>query len=95
LILDLGESYLLKGFTYLPMQARYPSGFIQNYEFQISTDGKIWTSVAKGEFANIANNPILQEVRFDSIEARLIRLKVIKTTDGNSATFAELGILTR
>jgi alpha-L-fucosidase len=95
LILDLGENYHLKGFTYFPMQARYPSGFIQNYEFQISTDGKIWASVAKGEFANIANNPIPQEVRFDSVEARFIRLKAIKTTDGNSATFAELGILTR
>jgi len=77
------------------MQARYPSGFIQSFEFQSSTDGKIWASVAKGEFANIANNPILQEVRFDSVEARFIRLKAIKTTDGNSATFAELGILTR
>jgi len=33
LILDLGENRLLKGFNYLPMQARYPSGFIQSYKF--------------------------------------------------------------
>jgi alpha-L-fucosidase len=95
LALDLGELLQLKGFTYFPMQARYPSGFIQNYEFQISADGKIWKTVSQGEFANIANNPIPQEVRFDSVEAQFIRLKAIKTTDGNSATFAELGILTR
>jgi alpha-L-fucosidase len=95
LTLDLGESISIKGFTYFPMQARYPSGFIQNYEFQVSADGKSWSSISKGEFANIANNPIQQEVRFDSISAQFIRLKAVKTTDGNAATFAELGILTR
>jgi alpha-L-fucosidase len=95
LTLDLGELITIKGFTYIPMQARYPSGFIKNYEFQVSADGKSWSSISKGEFANIANNPIQQEVRFEPISARFIRLKAIQTTDGNAATFAELGILTR
>lgn len=95
LTIDLGETITIIGFTYFPMQARYPSGFIQNYEFEVSADGKSWKSVSKGEFANIANNPIQQEVRFDPVSTRFIRLKAVQTTDGNAATFAELGILTR
>ncbi|MHA7129546.1 alpha-L-fucosidase [Algoriphagus namhaensis] len=92
--IDLGELHALSGFTYLPMQARYPSGFIQNYEFEVSADGENWQAVAKGEFSNIANNPILQEVRFEATPARYIRLISRQTTDGNAATAAEVGVLT-
>ncbi|PZX57886.1 alpha-L-fucosidase [Algoriphagus chordae] len=95
LTLDLGENVSLKGFTYLPMQARYPSGFITNYAFEVSTDGKSWKQVAAGEFSNIVNSPIEQIIRFDEVEARFIRLKASKTADGNAATFAEVGVLTR
>ncbi len=95
LSLDLGESIDLKGFTYLPMQARYPSGFITNYLVEISADGKSWKEIARGEFSNIVNSPIEQQVRFESVSARFIRLKPVKTADGKPATFGEFGILTR
>ncbi len=95
LSLDLGENIELKGFTYLPMQARYPSGFITNYSFEISLDGKSWKEIAAGEFSNIVNSPIEQQVRFGSVSARFIRLKAVKTADGKPATFGEIGILTR
>jgi alpha-L-fucosidase len=77
------------------MQARYPSGFISQYVFEISLDGKIWKEVAKGEFSNIQNSPTVQIIRFDPVDARFIKLKAIKTTDGNAATFGEFGVLTR
>ena len=92
--IDLGENIILEGFSYLPMQARYPSGFIQNYEFEVSMDGENWQAVAKGEFSNIANNPIQQEVGFETTPARYIRLISQQTTDGNAATAAEIGVLT-
>lgn len=95
LLVDLGELLLLKGFSYLPMQARYPSGFIQNFEFQVSVDAQNWETVSQGEFSNIANNPIQQEIRFDPVSARYIRLIATKTSDGNTSTFAELGVLTK
>lgn len=95
LILDLGKEESLKGFTYLPMQARYPSGFISGYEFQVSTDGKSWKTVSRGEFSNIQNSPIEQSVRFEAILAKFIKIKALKTTDGEKATFGEVGILTR
>ncbi|MDP3200555.1 MAG: alpha-L-fucosidase [Algoriphagus sp.] len=95
LVIDLGKEVSLRGFTYLPMQARYPSGFISEYQFEISDDGKKWNTVRRGEFSNIQNSPIEQIVRFDSVQSRFIKLKSLKTTDGNPATFGEFGVLTR
>ncbi|MEB2774754.1 alpha-L-fucosidase [Algoriphagus sp. D3-2-R+10] len=95
LIVDLGETVSLKGFTYLPMQARYPSGFITNYEFEVSPDGKSWTKVSSGEFSNIVNSPIEQTIRFNEVQAKFIRLKAVKTADDNPATIAEIGVITK
>ncbi|HSI77569.1 MAG TPA: alpha-L-fucosidase [Lunatimonas sp.] len=93
-VIDLGSNYGLKGFTYVPMQNRYMSGVVSIYEFHVSLDGRTWTKAAEGEFGNIANSPILQRVPFDPVEARFIRLKAIKTLDGNPASFAEMGVVT-
>ncbi|MEB2778818.1 alpha-L-fucosidase [Algoriphagus sp. C2-6-M1] len=95
LTVDLGGTVSLTGFTYLPMQGRYPSGFITNYVFEVSTDGKSWTIVSSGEFSNIVNSPIEQTIRFDKVKAKFIRLKATKTADDNPATFAEIGVITR
>lgn len=92
---NLGEAVTLTGFTYLPMQARYPSGHITEFVFRVSTDGKNWTEVASGEFANVVNSPIEQEIRFDGVSAKWIELEAIQTADGNPATLAEIGVLTR
>ncbi|MDN3204251.1 alpha-L-fucosidase [Algoriphagus sediminis] len=92
--INLGEELDISGFTYYPMQARYPSGFISKYEFQVSRDGKLWKKVSEGEFSNIQNNPVQQEIRFDVEKARFIRLTAIQTVDNQAATFAEVGIIT-
>ncbi|SEG47887.1 alpha-L-fucosidase [Algoriphagus boritolerans] len=93
--LDLRDEVNLSGFTYLPMQARYPSGYISEYSLEVSLDGKTWKGISKGEFSNIQNSPIEQMVRFDQAAARFIRFKALKTTDRNPATFGEFGVLTR
>ena len=94
-MIDLGEQKDLRGFTYLPMQARWISGFIKEYEFWISRDNQTWTKAASGEFANILNSPILQRVAFDEQKARYIKLKAVKTVDGKPASFAEIGLMTQ
>src|SRR5690606_33459711 len=53
LIIDLGETFTIKGFRYLPDQGHEPKGIITDYEFQASLDGKKWTTSSSGEFANI------------------------------------------
>ena len=95
LVIDLGETYNLRGFTYLPIQERYPFGILTNYEFSVSTDGRNWKSAAKGEFANIVNSRLKQKVDFLKTSGRYIRLKALKV-DGEDmrASFAEIGIIT-
>lgn len=95
LMVELGKNIKLKGFTYTPMQARYPSGIITNYVFEVSENGKSWQQVASGEFSNVVNSPIEQFIRFNETEAKYIRLKAEKTADGNDATFGEVGVLTK
>ena len=95
LTIDLGQKVELKGFTYLPMQARYPSGYIAEYALEVSNDGKAWKRVTQGEFSNIQNSPIEQIIRFDAVNSRFVRLKALRTADGNAATFGEFGVITR
>jgi len=95
IIIDLGEVLTIKGFTYLPMQQRWISGFIQEYEFYTSLDNKKWTLAKEGEFSNILNSPILQRVEFETIEARFIKLESKKTVGGENAAFGEVEVITR
>jgi len=91
--IDLGENQTISGFTYYPMQNRYMSGLVKTFEFHTSTDGENWHKAVAGEFGNIANSPIEQRVEFESLTTRYIRLIAKSTTDGQPASFAEIGIL--
>ncbi|MCL4106760.1 UNVERIFIED_CONTAM: hypothetical protein GTU68_048204 [Idotea baltica] len=95
LVIDLNENLRLLGFTYLPTQQRYPTGFIEKYEFYTSLDGKQWTLAKAGEFGNIVNSPITQRINFEKVEAAYIKLVATKTADGDPASIAELGIITK
>ncbi|WP_417362154.1 alpha-L-fucosidase [Galbibacter sp.] len=93
-IIDLGGVTDLKGFSYTPMQARFPHGIITDYEFSISMDAKQWVVISKGEFGNIVNNRIRQEIYFKPSKARFIKLKATKVAgEKPNATFGEIGIL--
>ena len=93
-IIDLGSVMDLKGFSYTPMQARFPHGIITDYEFSVSMDTERWVQASKGEFGNIVNNRIRQEIYFKPSKARFIKLKAIKVAgEKPNATFGEIGIL--
>ncbi len=95
-VIDLGETLDLSGFTYLPTQERYIEGTISYYKFFVSKDGKLWSKpVSTGEFSNIRNSPVLQTKLFESIRGRYI--KFVAETDINHkgfVTVAELGVVT-
>lgn len=95
--IDLGEKMTLAGFTYLP-RTNSVGGVIFGYAFYVSQDGKNWGKpVAEGEFDNIANNPIEQEVRFKKTQkARYIKL-VSKSAIQNQpfASAAEIGVISK
>ena len=94
-VIDLGAVYDLSGFTYWPIQERYPYGIITNYEFSTSVDDKKWKITATGEFSNVVNSRIEQTVRFKPQKGRYIKIKGTKV-DGTDfrASFGEIGVLT-
>jgi alpha-L-fucosidase len=96
-IIDLGETLNLTGFTYLPDQGRWNPGIINRYEFYVGNDGANWGNpVSVGEFANIKNSPILQNREFDLISGRFIKFKALSPAEENGRVgIAELGIITQ
>lgn len=98
IVVDLGETLTLKGFTYAPRTDGNISGTPMHYEFYTSVDGAAWQKAAcKGEFANIKNNPIKQEVLFDApATARFFKLVALDEVEGKEWTsVGELGVTTR
>lgn len=93
---DMGIAKSIKAFTYLPRQDNIKAGIVIQYIFFTSTDDKNWEKVAEGEFANIANNPVLQTVQLPhETRARYFRFVAKSTLNGGAATMAELGVKTK
>jgi alpha-L-fucosidase len=82
LTIDMGHVHRIGGFAYLPRQDWNFQSVVDRYKFEISVDGKQWTTqVAAGEFGNIRNNPMLQEVTFPAVEARFFRFTPLHDVD--------------
>ncbi|MBF6629327.1 MAG: alpha-L-fucosidase [Proteiniphilum sp.] len=95
LTIDLGEMYPIKGFTYSPDEAKES---LFNYTFRVSTDGLTWSEVVMGEFSNIKNNPVPQQVPLgETVNARFIQLETINGVDGGKPTveMSQIGILSK
>jgi alpha-L-fucosidase len=95
-VVDLGETLELSGFTYLPTQQRYIDGTVSEYKFYVSQDGRHWGEpVSQGEFSNIRNNPVLQTKAFDVTGGRFIKFEADREiNDQGFVSIAELGIIT-
>ena len=95
IVIDLGAVYDLSGFVYWPIQERYPFGIITQYEFSTSLDNKQWKKTAQGEFSNVVNSRLEQQVRFARTRARYIKLKGVKVDGPDFRTsFGEVGVIT-
>ncbi len=94
IVVDMGGTVNVKGFTCLPRQDGCPHGMVDKYEFYLSADGKEWSKAAEGEFANIRANPILQAVTLAApAKARYFKFVATHAVEKNHAALAELGIL--
>ena len=91
----MGTSHHIGGFTYLPRQDGNPNGTVENYRFETSTDGVNWmTNIVSGTFANIRNNPSLQQVTFAPVKARFFRFTALQEINANGWTSAaEISVL--
>ncbi|QQL45588.1 discoidin domain-containing protein [Sulfuriroseicoccus oceanibius] len=93
LTVDMGSVRWIGGFSYLP-RGTGANGIAKNYVFEVSTDNSEWTTVATGEFLNIKNNPVLQQVPFDAIEARYFRFTASdEVNNANWTSAAEINVL--
>jgi alpha-L-fucosidase len=92
---DMGKMHRIGGFTYLPRQDGLLNGVVEKYRFETSADGVTWrTSIADGSFANIQNNPSLQEVSFAPVNARYFRFTSVQAIWNSGWTSAaEISIL--
>ncbi len=92
---DMGKTNRIAGFTYLPRQDGLLNGVVEKYRFETSADGATWTTnIADGSFANIQNNPSLQEISFAPVSTRYFRftsLQAIWNSGWTSA--AEISVL--
>jgi alpha-L-fucosidase len=87
--IDMGQVHRIAGFVYLPRQDGMLNGTVENFRFETSEDGVHWTTaVARGTFANVRNNPDLQEVRFAPVTARYFRLTALDEVWRNGWTSA-------
>jgi alpha-L-fucosidase len=92
---DMGKAHRIAGFTYLPRQDGLLNGVVEKYRFETSQDNLTWTTnMTEGSFANIQNNPSLQEVSFAPVSARYFRftsLQAIWNSGWTSA--AEISVM--
>lgn len=93
IVVDMGKAQTIKAFTYLPRTGG-SWGVVGQYEWQVSSDGKTWTSVASGEFANIKANPIEQVIQLSKpVNCRYFRFIGKSSVEDNYISAAELGAL--
>ncbi|WP_427884703.1 endo-alpha-N-acetylgalactosaminidase family protein [Kribbella sp. GL6] len=88
--LDLGSTYQVNGFSYLPRQSG-TNGMFKGYELYVSADGQDWgTPVATGQFPN---STAVQRLDFTAKPGRYV--KFVGTSSLNGAVFgsaAELNV---
>ncbi|HWH71647.1 MAG TPA: discoidin domain-containing protein, partial [Candidatus Sulfotelmatobacter sp.] len=95
LTVDMNTTRRIGGFTYLPRQDGLLNGVVERYRLETSADGVNWTTnIANGAFANIQNNPSLQEVNFAPVTARFLRFTSLRAIWGSGWTSAaEISVL--
>lgn len=90
--IDLGASYELGGFRYLPHQA-FQAGRVGDYAFYVSADGTNWgTPVAAGAFPD-TNSGAARDVFFSSKIGRYVRLVALSEVHAGVYNFAAVGEL--
>jgi alpha-L-fucosidase len=88
-LLDLGKRQEIHSLHYLPAQ----NGMISNYEIYVGNKPDKMHLVASGEFSNIRNNPIRQDISFGPTDARYVRLKATRMVNDSETVKYETIII--
>ena len=96
IVVNMGQELAISGFTYVPSETVGAEGVVTKYRIYVSNDAAVWTQMGgEREFENIRNNPIAQNVRFETpVKTRYIKFEPTETTDNNGTfTVAEFGAI--
>jgi len=95
--IDLGDSYELGGFRYLPRQdeeAGSENGMIDEYEFYVSTSGTDWEQLVTVASGNFVADKTEKTVLFNITQGQYVRLVALsEVNEGPWTTMAELNVL--
>jgi alpha-L-fucosidase len=75
-VFRLREPLMISGFRYTPSQRRDANDYIPSY--QLFINGR---KVTEGEFSNVVNNPVIQEVRFAPVKGQSVRFVALRFAD--------------
>ena len=93
MLVDWDTEQTVTGFRYLPPQDGSP-GTVTHYTLWGSTDWRDWTRLASGEFSNIVNNPIWQNLTFPATKVRMLKLDADRLASGDRMGYDDVEVLT-
>ena len=93
MFIEWDNEQIVKGFRYLPPQDG-SDGTITHYTLWGSTDWDNWTKLASGEFSNIVNNPIWQNLTFPATPVRALKLDADRLASGDRMAYDDLEVVT-
>ena len=93
MLMDWDSEQTVTGFRYLPPQDG-TSGTVTHYTLWGSTDWNNWTKLASGEFSNIVNNPIWQNLTFPATKVRMLKFDADRLASGERMGYDDIEVVT-
>ena len=92
MLMDWDKEQTVKGFRYLP-PLDSDDGIVTHYTLWGSTDWTDWTKLASGEFSNIVNNPIWQDLSFEPTPVRMLKFDADRLSEGERMGFTDIEVV--
>ena len=93
MLMDWETEQTVTGFRYLPPQDG-TSGTITHYTLWGATNWRDWKKLASGEFSNIVNNPIWQNLTFPATKVRMLKFDADRLADGERMGYDDIEVVT-
>ena len=93
MLMDWDTEQTVTGFRYLPPQDG-TGGAVTHYTLWGSTDWNNWTKLASGEFSNIVNNPIWQNLTFPATKVRMLKFDADRLASGERMGYDDIEVVT-
>ena len=92
MLMDWDSEQTVTGFRYLPPQDG-TSGTITHYTLWGATNWRDWKKLASGEFSNIVNNPIWQNLTFPAAKVRMLKFDADRLADGERMGYDDIEVV--